>query len=74
MRLAKRGGKNAKRGTIVAVARKLAVLLHKLWDNGERLAPAPVWAEAAAPAVVEAAVAAEGGENEVKQQYVTRGT
>jgi transposase len=29
------GGKNAKRRTVVAVARKLAVLLHKLWANGE---------------------------------------
>jgi transposase len=30
-RLAMRGGKNAKRRAVVAVARKLAVLLHKLW-------------------------------------------
>jgi transposase len=29
------GGKNAKRRTVVAVARKLAVLLHKLWAHGE---------------------------------------
>jgi transposase len=29
-----RGGKNAKRRTVVAVARKLAVLLHVLWANG----------------------------------------
>jgi transposase len=29
------GGKNAKRRTVVAIARKLAVLLHKLWANGE---------------------------------------
>jgi transposase len=29
------GGKNAKRRTIVAMARKLAVLLHRLWVNGE---------------------------------------
>ena len=29
------GGKNAKRRTIVAVARKLAVLLHRLWVTGE---------------------------------------
>jgi hypothetical protein len=29
------GGKNAKRRTVVAMARKLAVLLHKLWANGE---------------------------------------
>jgi transposase len=30
-RLAARGGKNAKKRAVVAVARKLAVLLHKLW-------------------------------------------
>ena len=31
LRLALRGGQNAKRRAVVAVARKLAVLLHKLW-------------------------------------------
>lgn len=30
-----RGGKNAKKRTIVAVARKLGVLLHRLWVTGE---------------------------------------
>lgn len=29
--LAKRGGRNAKKRAVVAVARKLAVLLHRLW-------------------------------------------
>jgi transposase len=29
------GGKNAKKRAIVAVARKLAVLLHRLWITGE---------------------------------------
>lgn len=33
-RLAQRGGKNAKKRAIVAVARKLAVLLHALWKTG----------------------------------------
>jgi hypothetical protein len=37
--LAERGGKNAKKRAIVAVARKLAVLLHKLWVNGEVYEP-----------------------------------
>ena len=37
--LAGRGGKNAKKRAIVAVARKLAVLLHKLWVSGERYEP-----------------------------------
>jgi transposase len=32
--MAVRGGKNAKRRAIVAVARKLSVLLHKLWISG----------------------------------------
>ncbi len=31
LRLAARGGKNAKKRALVAVARKLAILLHKLW-------------------------------------------
>ena len=30
-KLAARGGKNAKKRAVVAVARKLAVLLHRLW-------------------------------------------
>lgn len=31
LRLATRGGKNAKRRAVVAVARNLAVLMHRLW-------------------------------------------
>lgn len=34
MKLAERGGKNAKKRAVVAVARKLAVLLHRLWSDG----------------------------------------
>lgn len=34
-RIAQRGGKNAKKRACVAVARKLAVLLHHLWVTGE---------------------------------------
>ena len=37
--LAERGGKNAKRRAVVAVARKLAVLLHALWKSGARYEP-----------------------------------
>ena len=39
LRLAERGGKNAKKRAVVAVARKLAVLLHKLWASGEVYEP-----------------------------------
>lgn len=39
LRLAERGGKNAKKRAIVAVARKLAVLLHRLWVTGEVYEP-----------------------------------
>jgi len=39
LRLAERGGRNAKKRAIVAVARKLAVLLHKLWVSGEVYEP-----------------------------------
>ncbi len=35
LRLAERGGKAAKKRAVVAVARKLAVLLHRLWITGE---------------------------------------
>jgi len=35
LRLAERGGKAAKKRAAVAVARKLAVLLHRLWITGE---------------------------------------
>jgi len=39
MRLCERGGKNAKKRATVAVARKLAVLLHRLWVSGEVYEP-----------------------------------
>lgn len=39
LRLAERGGKNAKKRALVAVARKLAVLLHALWVTGEVYEP-----------------------------------
>jgi transposase len=35
LKLSKRGGKNARKRAKVAVARRLAVLLHHLWVNGE---------------------------------------
>jgi transposase len=37
--LCERGGKNAKKRAVVAVARKLAVLLHHLWVSGEVYEP-----------------------------------
>jgi transposase len=39
LKLCERGGKNAKKRAIVAVARKLAVLLHRLWVGGEVYEP-----------------------------------
>jgi transposase len=39
LKLAERGGKNAKKRAIVAVARKLAILLHRLWVTGEVYEP-----------------------------------
>jgi transposase len=38
-KLAERGGKNGKKRAVVAVARKLAVLLHRLWVSGEVYEP-----------------------------------
>ena len=39
LKLAGRGGKNAKKRAVVAVARRLAVLLHRLWMTGEEYQP-----------------------------------
>lgn len=41
LKLCQRGGSNAKKRAIVAVARKLAVLLHKLWVSGDLYRPFP---------------------------------
>lgn len=39
LKIAQRGGKNAKKRAIVAVARKLSVLLHRLWVTAEEYEP-----------------------------------
>jgi transposase len=39
LHLAARGGKQAKSKVVVAVARKLAVLLHRLWSTQEPYMP-----------------------------------
>ena len=38
-RMMARGGKNARKRAVVAVARKLAILLHSLWSSGETYEP-----------------------------------
>jgi hypothetical protein len=39
LKLAERGGKNGKKRAIIVTARKLAVLLHRLWVSGEVYEP-----------------------------------
>jgi transposase len=39
LKLAERGGRNAKKRAIIATARKLAILLHHLWVSGEVYEP-----------------------------------
>jgi transposase len=39
MKLFERGGKNAKKRAVVAVARKLTILLHRLWVTGDAYEP-----------------------------------
>ncbi len=39
LRLAERGGANAKKRAVVAVAWKLAILLHHLWQTGQEYEP-----------------------------------
>lgn len=48
LKLAASGGKRGKKRAIVAVARKLAVILHSMWRNGQRFPPFPQAARAAA--------------------------
>jgi transposase len=47
LKLASSGGKRGKKRAIVAVARKLAVLLHSMWCSGEHFQPFPQTATAA---------------------------
>ena len=42
LKIAQRGGKNALKRAIVAVARKLAVLMHRLWRKAEVFHPFPL--------------------------------
>jgi transposase len=39
LRLMQRGGKSAKKKAVIAVARKLAVVMHRLWSTGEVYRP-----------------------------------
>ena len=39
LKIASKGGKNAKRRAVVAVARKLSVLLHRLWVDESEYVP-----------------------------------
>lgn len=41
LKLASTGGKRGKKRAVVAVARKLAVILHSMWRNGQRFQPFP---------------------------------
>jgi hypothetical protein len=39
MSLALRGGKNAKKRAVIAVARKLVILMHRIWITQETYEP-----------------------------------
>lgn len=49
--LAERGAKNAKKRAVVAVARRLAVLLHHLWRTGEVYDPSSSPGSVAKPTI-----------------------
>ena len=55
-KIAQRGGKNAKKRAVVAVARKLSVLLHRLWVTAEVYEP-----RSTMPAAAVAAKPPKGG-------------
>jgi transposase len=50
LKLAERGGKSGKKRAVIAVARKLAVLLHRLWVSGEVYEPLRKSSQRAMPA------------------------
>src|SRR6201981_3369736 len=50
LKLAERGGRNGKKRAIIATARKLAVLLHRLWVSGEVYEPLRNSSQAMLPA------------------------
>jgi transposase len=50
LKLAERGGRNGKKRAIIATARKLAVLLHRLWVGGEVYEPLHNSSRVAVPA------------------------
>src|SRR6267143_1151542 len=50
LKLAERGGKSGKKRAVIATARKLAVLLHRLWVSGEAYEPLRNSHQAAMPA------------------------
>ena len=49
--LAERGGKNAKKRALAAVARKLALVLHKLWATAKAYEPLHTYRDGKAVAV-----------------------
>src|ERR1700693_2860404 len=51
MKLAEHGGKRGKKRAVIAVARKLAVLLHRLWVSGDVYVPLRPSGRATLPAV-----------------------
>jgi hypothetical protein len=48
LKLAASGGKRGKKRALVAVARKLAVMLHSMWRSGQRFQAFPQEATVAA--------------------------
>ena len=51
MKLTEHGGKRGKKRAVIAVARKLAVLLHRLWVSGDVYVPLRPSGRAILPAV-----------------------
>jgi hypothetical protein len=53
MKLAEHGGKRGKKSAMTAVARKLAVLLHRLWVSGDVYMPLRPGGQATLPAIAQ---------------------
>jgi transposase len=69
LKLAERGGKNGKKRAVIATARKLAVLLHRLWVSGEVYEPLRNSHQTALPAAAQVKIFLGRKKQEPKAEF-----
>jgi hypothetical protein len=73
LKIAERGGKAAKKRAVVAVARRLAVLMHYIWQSGETYDPYYATKKKAAAGDAEARAALDADEEMKKDKPIKKG-